>query len=157
MTVSGVMPRSLAIFLLHPGPINSRRSRSRALDDLANTAERARRGARLVAVAAAHGQTVGVGEGPLGKTGAFRIPLKAHQQSADRRALIQNGLTDVGGAAAFRALRNAFEASAARSSSSRALCDVARLPVREVVLANHYLTDLTLGLGEVVFDYLKDA
>ena len=38
-----------------------------------------------------------------------------------------------------------------------ALCDVARLPVREVVSATHYVTDLTLGLGEVVFDYLKDA
>jgi hypothetical protein len=34
---------------------------------------------------------------------------------------------------------------------------VARLPVREVVGASHYVTDLTLGLGEVVFDYLKDA
>jgi len=33
-------------------------------------------------------------------------------------------------------------------------CDVARLPVREIVSASHFLTDLTLGLGEVVFDYL---
>jgi len=29
--------------------------------------------------------------------------------------------------------------------------------VREVVSASHYITDLTLGLGEVVFDYLRDA
>jgi acetoacetate decarboxylase len=29
--------------------------------------------------------------------------------------------------------------------------------VREVVGASHYVTDLTLGLGEVVYDYLKDA
>jgi acetoacetate decarboxylase len=29
--------------------------------------------------------------------------------------------------------------------------------VREVVSATHYVTDLTLGLGEVVFDYLRDA
>jgi acetoacetate decarboxylase len=29
--------------------------------------------------------------------------------------------------------------------------------VREVVSATHFVTDLTLGLGEVVFDYLKDA
>jgi len=35
-----------------------------------------------------------------------------------------------------------------------ALCDVARLRVRGVVSASHYVTDLTLGLGEVVFDYL---
>jgi acetoacetate decarboxylase len=26
-----------------------------------------------------------------------------------------------------------------------------------VVSATHYVTDLTLGLGEVVFDYLRDA
>jgi len=26
-----------------------------------------------------------------------------------------------------------------------------------VVSATHYITDLTLGLGEVVFDYMKDA
>jgi acetoacetate decarboxylase len=38
-----------------------------------------------------------------------------------------------------------------------ALCDVARLPVREVVSAVHYVTDLTLGLGEVVFDYLSET
>ena len=32
-----------------------------------------------------------------------------------------------------------------------------RLPVREVVSATHDITDLTLGLGEVVFDHLKVA
>jgi acetoacetate decarboxylase len=31
------------------------------------------------------------------------------------------------------------------------------IPVGEVVSGVHYGTDLTLGLGEVVFDYLKDA
>ena len=35
-----------------------------------------------------------------------------------------------------------------------ALCDVNRLPVRQIVSASHFVTDLTLGLGEVVFDYL---
>lgn len=35
-----------------------------------------------------------------------------------------------------------------------AMCDVARLPVHSVIAASHYITDLTLGLGEVVFDYL---
>jgi len=29
--------------------------------------------------------------------------------------------------------------------------------VREVLSASHYITDLTLGLGEVVFDYMKEA
>ena len=33
----------------------------------------------------------------------------------------------------------------------------ARRAVREIVGASHYVTDLTLGLGEVVFDYLKDG
>jgi acetoacetate decarboxylase len=37
------------------------------------------------------------------------------------------------------------------------MCDVARLPVREVVSAAHYVADLTLGLGEVVFDYMTDT
>jgi len=26
-----------------------------------------------------------------------------------------------------------------------------------VLSASHFVTDLTLGLGEVIFDYLKDA
>ena len=37
-----------------------------------------------------------------------------------------------------------------------ALAPVADLPVLEVLSAVHILTDLTLGLGEVVHDYLKD-
>jgi acetoacetate decarboxylase len=37
------------------------------------------------------------------------------------------------------------------------LAPVADLPVREVVSATHILADLTLGLGEVVFDYLVPA
>ena len=41
----------------------------------------------------------------------------------------------------------------ARPVSARA-CDVARLPVREVVSALHFKADLTLGLGTVAFDYL---
>ena len=36
-----------------------------------------------------------------------------------------------------------------------ALAPVAELPVLEIVGAKHVLADLTLGLGEVVFDYLK--
>ena len=38
-----------------------------------------------------------------------------------------------------------------------ALRDMARLPVREVISATDYVKQLTLGLGEVVFDYLKNA
>ena len=46
---------------------------------------------------------------------------------------------------------------AALQMFEHAQCDVAQLPVREVVSASHFVTDLTLGLGEVVFDYLKQA
>jgi acetoacetate decarboxylase len=34
---------------------------------------------------------------------------------------------------------------------------IAALPVLEVISGVHILTDLTLGLGEVVHDYLKTA
>ena len=54
-------------------------------------------------------------------------------------------------------LKGAWAGPAAIQLFEHALCDVARLPVREVVSAVHYVTDLTLGLGEVVFDYLNDA
>ncbi|WP_172328829.1 acetoacetate decarboxylase [Mangrovicoccus sp. HB161399] len=37
-----------------------------------------------------------------------------------------------------------------------AKADVAALPVREVIGAKHILADLTLGLGEVVHDYMTD-
>lgn len=37
------------------------------------------------------------------------------------------------------------------------IADVARLPVLEVVSATHFIADLTLGLGEVVHDYLAET
>jgi acetoacetate decarboxylase len=54
-------------------------------------------------------------------------------------------------------LKGAWSGPAAIQLFEHAMCDVARLPVREVVSATHYLTDLTLGQGEVVFDYLNDV
>ena len=36
------------------------------------------------------------------------------------------------------------------------IADVARLPVLEIVSALHFVADLTLGLGDVVHDYLND-
>ena len=54
-------------------------------------------------------------------------------------------------------VKGAWTGPAAIQLFEHAMCDVARLPVREVVSAAHYITDLTLGLGEVVFDYLRDA
>jgi acetoacetate decarboxylase len=54
-------------------------------------------------------------------------------------------------------LKGAWRGPAALQMFEHAQCDVARLAVREVVSASHFVTDLTLGLGEVVFDYLKQA
>ena len=54
-------------------------------------------------------------------------------------------------------LKGAWSGPAALQLFQHALCDVARLPVLEVVSASHFVTDMTLGLGEVVFDYLKEG
>ena len=51
-------------------------------------------------------------------------------------------------------IKGAWEGPAGLELHSHALAPVAELPVREVLSATHILTDLTLGLGEVVHDYL---
>ncbi len=52
------------------------------------------------------------------------------------------------------ALKGAWTGPAALALYPHALAPVADLPVLEVVSAVHILTDLTLGLGKVVHDYL---
>ena len=52
-------------------------------------------------------------------------------------------------------IKGAWSGPAALELYPHALAPVAALPVLEVVSAIHVLTDLTLGLGEVVHDYLK--
>jgi acetoacetate decarboxylase len=52
-------------------------------------------------------------------------------------------------------VKGAWEGPAALELFEHALAPVARLPVREVLSGVHILADLTLGLGEVVHDYLK--
>lgn len=52
-------------------------------------------------------------------------------------------------------LKGAWTGPAALDLRPHALAPVAALPVREVISATHILADLTLGLGKVVFDYLK--
>jgi acetoacetate decarboxylase len=54
-------------------------------------------------------------------------------------------------------LKGAWTGPAAIELYQHALCDVAKLPVRSVVSASHFITDLTLGLGEVVHDYMRDG
>ena len=51
-------------------------------------------------------------------------------------------------------VKGAWSGPAGLELWDHALAPVAELPVREVVSAVHILADLTLGLGEVVFDYL---
>lgn len=51
-------------------------------------------------------------------------------------------------------IHGAWQGPAALQLFEHALAPVARLPVLEVVGAVHILTDLTLGLGKVVHDYL---
>ncbi len=53
-------------------------------------------------------------------------------------------------------VKGAWDGPAALELHQHALAPVAALPVREVLGAVHMLTDLTLGLGEVVHDYLTD-
>lgn len=52
-------------------------------------------------------------------------------------------------------LKGAWEGPAALELFEHALAPVAQLPVREVLGALHLKTDLTLGLGRVIHDYLK--
>jgi acetoacetate decarboxylase len=54
-------------------------------------------------------------------------------------------------------LKGAWEGPAALDLHAHALAPVADLPVHEVVSAVHLVADLTLGLGEVVHDYLGSA
>ena len=53
-------------------------------------------------------------------------------------------------------LKGAWTAPAALELHAHAMADVARLPVLEVKSALHFIADLTLGPGEVVFDYLAE-
>ena len=52
-------------------------------------------------------------------------------------------------------VKGAWSGPAGLELGDHALAPVAELPVREVLSAVHILADLTLGLGEVVHDYLQ--
>jgi acetoacetate decarboxylase len=80
---------------------------------------------------------------------AFMIKIIPHVDCTPRICeLVRYYMEDV-------TLKGAWTGPAALQLFSHAMCDVARLPVREVTGATHYIADLTLGLGEVVYDYLK--
>ncbi len=52
-------------------------------------------------------------------------------------------------------LKGAWTGPGALDLRPHALAPVAELPVLEVLSATHIITDLTLGLGKVVYDYLR--
>jgi acetoacetate decarboxylase len=55
-------------------------------------------------------------------------------------------------------VKEAWSAPAQLQLFNHVIADVARLPVREVLSGQHLIADLTLGYGEVAFDYLaRDA
>ncbi len=61
--------------------------------------------------------------------------------------LVQYFLEDV-------AVKGAWTGPAALELAHHALAPVARLPVLEVISGTHLLTDMTLGMGRVIHDYL---
>jgi acetoacetate decarboxylase len=52
-------------------------------------------------------------------------------------------------------MKGAWTGPATLELEPHALAPIAELPVREVISAPHIVADLTLGLGKVVYDYLK--
>lgn len=62
--------------------------------------------------------------------------------------LVQYYMTDL-------TVKGAWSGPAGLELYSHALAPVAELPVLEVLSATHILSDLTLGLGEVIYDYLE--
>ena len=52
-------------------------------------------------------------------------------------------------------IKEAWHAPADLQLFRHVVADVARLPVLEVISGSHFVADLTLGYGEVVFDYMR--
>ena len=53
-------------------------------------------------------------------------------------------------------LKEAWSTPAELQLFRHVIADVARLPVLEIVSGQHFIADLTLGLGQVAFDYLAE-
>lgn len=81
---------------------------------------------------------------------AFMIKILPHVDGTCRVCeLVRYYMEDI-------TLKGAWTGPAALQLFDHAMCDVARLPVKEIVGASHYIADITLGLGEVIHDYLAD-
>jgi acetoacetate decarboxylase len=53
-------------------------------------------------------------------------------------------------------MKGAWTDPATLNLRPHALAPIAELPVREILSATHIVADLTLGLGKVVYDYLRE-
>lgn len=80
---------------------------------------------------------------------SFLLKIIPHVDCTPRICeLVRYHLTDL-------TLKGAWDGPAGLEVHAHALAPVAGLPVLEVLSATHILTDLTLGLGAVVHDYLS--
>jgi acetoacetate decarboxylase len=78
----------------------------------------------------------------------FLLKIIPHVDGTPRICeLVQYHLEDI-------TLHGAWAGPAALDFAAHALAPVAQLPVREVVSATHLIGDMTLGMGQVVHDYL---
>ncbi len=80
----------------------------------------------------------------------FLLKIIPHVDASPRICeLVRYHLTDI-------TVKEAWSSPADLQLYRHVMADVARLPVLEVLSAVHFIADLTLGLGEVVHDYLAD-
>ena len=79
----------------------------------------------------------------------FLLKIIPHVDGTPRICeLVKYYLTDID-------MKGAWTSPAALQLFDHALADVAKLPVRELLSSVHFKADLTLGLGDVVYDYLS--
>ncbi len=84
-------------------------------------------------------------------TPGFLLKIIPHVDCTPRICeLVRYFLTDI-------TVKGAWEGPAGLELFDHALAPVAELPVLQVLSATHILADLTLGLGEVVHDYLATS
>jgi acetoacetate decarboxylase len=90
-------------------------------------------------------------EQSLERTPNFLLKIIPHAngKEAEICQLIQYGLIDV-------KVHEAWSGPTSLQLFNHALAPVADLPVRRIIGGNHFIADLTLGFGKVIYDYLKD-
>ena len=82
------------------------------------------------------------------KEPGFLLKIVPHVDGSPRICeLVRYRLRDI-------SLKGAWTGPAGLELHPHALAPVAQLPVRKVIAATHLVADLTLGLGEVIHDYL---